>query len=120
MPNDFSNFNFAVIKSRGSLNTCKTADGYTVHRRDKIFVTDPEGVNGRLIHCAPDDDHFIFVDPVWTKVKGRWFAMCSCGAPGVIVGYNAYATYGSPDMESTNKGEMLICYHYLLRILIIY
>ena len=106
--------NFAIIKHRGDLNTCQTADGFTVHRRDKVWVEEADGRNGRFIFCAPDDMHFIFIDPVWKKVIGRWFAMCSCGSPAVITGYKAYEQFGSPTTpaESTTPGEMLICYHY--------
>lgn len=105
--------NFAIIKVKGDLNTCQTADGHTVHRSDKVWVEEP-GKPGRFVFCAPDDMHFVFIDPVWKKVKGRWFAMCSCGSPAVITGYKVYEKFGSPttQSESTIPGEMLICYHY--------
>jgi len=104
---------FAVIKRRGDLNTCETADGHIVHRQDKLFVEEADG-SGRFIFCAPDADHFIFIDPVWRNIIGRWFAMCSCGSPAVITGYKAYEAFGSPTtrQESTRPGEMLICYHF--------
>jgi len=107
---------FAIIKSRGDLNTCTTADGKTVHRQEKVWVEEDGGRKGRFVFCAPDSDHFVFIDPVWKKKKGRWFAICSCGAPSVIVGYNAYKDYGSPTtrLESTTPGELLVCYVYLL------
>jgi hypothetical protein len=109
-------FSFAIIKHRGDLNHAETADGYKVHRQNKVWITEPDGMNGRFIHCSPDDVHFIYIDPMWTKIKGRWFAMCSCGSPAVITGYDAYKEYGSPTSkeESTRPGEMLICYQFLL------
>ena len=108
-------FNFAVIKHRGDLNHAETADGYKVERSTKVWVTEPDGLNGRYIYCSPDSDHFIYVDPMWTKIKGRWFAMCSCGSPAVITGYDAYKQYGSPTTkeESHRAGEMLICMEFL-------
>lgn len=110
---DLGKFQFAVIKSRGSLDECETADGFIVHRADKLFVEEADG-SGRFIFCAPDDDHFIFIDPMWRRIVGRWFAMCSCGSPAVITGYKAYEAFGSPTTraESTRPGEMLICYHF--------
>jgi len=112
--NKFSNFSFAVIKSRGDLNTCTTADGNKVHRQNMVWIEEVDGSNGRFVACAPDDTHFVFIDPVWKKKIGRWFALCSCGSPAVVTGYNAYKSFGSPTTkaESTRPGELLICYHY--------
>ena len=74
-------FSFAIIKHRGDLNHAETADGYKVERQEKVWITEPDGMNGRFIFCSPDDVHFIYIDPMWTKIRGRWFAMCSCGSP---------------------------------------
>jgi len=107
-------FNFAIIKHRGDLNHAKTADGYSVHREKRVYIV--EQGKGRWVYCAPDSEHFVFIDPAWKRGKvGRWFAMCSCGSAAVITGYNAYANYGSSTdkEESTVPGEMLICLEYL-------
>lgn len=99
-------FTFAIIKHKGDLNNATTADGKKVHRRKQIFF------DGRMILCAPYDNHFVFDDPMSTKLVGRWSPMCSCGSPAVIVGYNAYRKDASPSTrdESTAPGEMIVCY----------
>jgi hypothetical protein len=99
-------FTFAIIKHRGDLNHAETADGYKVHRKNKIYFSE----HG-WIKCAPYDNHFIYDDPMAYKIIGRWSPMCSCGSPAGIVGYNAYINDATPTnkKESTIAGEMLVC-----------
>lgn len=92
---------FSIIKQRGDPNTATTLDGYKVHRKEKIFI--PE--LGGSVRCAPYSSHFVYLDP--SGKPNRWFAMCSCGAPAVITGYDAYR-----QDQSYNEGAMLVCmYH---------
>lgn len=99
-------FSFAIIKHRGDLDHAETADGYKVHRRDKIWF--PE--HGYVM-CAKYDNHFIYDDPMGKKKIGRWTPMCSCGSPSGIVGYNAYISDATPTSkkESSIPGELLVC-----------
>lgn len=92
---------FSIIKQKGDPNKATTLDGYEVYRQEKIFI--PE--MGGFVRCAPYSSHFVYLDP--TNKKGRWFAMCTCGSPAVIVGYDAYERD-----QSYNEGAMLVClYH---------
>jgi len=109
---DYQKPRFSVIRYAGQRNEAITSDGIKVYRQEKLWVQDEEGRSGRFVAVTPDDDHFIFIDPNWLKVPGRWFAYCSCGGIAVIVGSNVYKTQGSPSTVGTRKGEMLICKQY--------
>lgn len=102
-------FSFAIIKHRGDLNHAETADGHRVHRQKKVWIDATEGSRGRYVMCAPYDEHFVFIDPMYKKMRGRWFALCSCGSPAVLIGSNTYAHDASPSTEGTIMGEMLVC-----------
>jgi hypothetical protein len=66
------------------------------------------------IQAIDYDNHFVALNPDFLAGKEAWFAVCSCGGPGVISGYNAYAHGASPSGVSGEKeiakGEMLVCY----------
>ena len=95
---------FHVIRAKGDAKRAETLHGVKVYRKEKI-----EWELGRFIKCAPYDNHFVYIDP--TRRHG-WVSMCSCGAPSVVVGYNAYRQDGSPTTseESTTPGEMIVCF----------
>lgn len=108
---------FAIIHHRNSPNSAVTLDGKEVRREDKLWYseTDDKGyiLTGRYIMCAPYDDHFIYADPMFHQIIGRWKYMCTCGSPAVIVGYDVYKDMASYATEGSIKGEMLICkYHF--------
>lgn len=103
---------FQLIRVAGQLNQGRTADGITVYRQEKLWV-EGGGDQGRFVMCSPDDIHFVFIDPRWKKVPGRWFAYCSCGSIAVITGSKAYREYSSPTTGGSTKGEMLICKQFL-------
>lgn len=89
------NISFSIIKQRGDPKTATTLDGHVVHKEEKVFV--PEW--NRWVACADyHGEHFVYLDP--SDKPGRWFAMCTCGSPAVIVGKDVY------------KGEqgMLVCH----------
>ena len=98
-----------IIKVYGDLRRAETADGHTVYRQDKLYVKG-DGWN-RYVKCANYDNHFIFRDPVFNKVVGRWEFMCSCGFAAGIVGSNVYAKDASPTSggDGMQPGEMLLC-----------
>uniref|UniRef100_A0A6H1ZAI0 Uncharacterized protein n=1 Tax=viral metagenome TaxID=1070528 RepID=A0A6H1ZAI0_9ZZZZ len=100
-----------VIKIYGDLKRAETADGYTVYRQDKLFVKG-DGWN-RYVRCCPMDNHFIFRDPAFNRVVGRWEFLCSCGFAAGIVGANVYAKQMSPTSggDGMIAGEMIVCLH---------
>jgi hypothetical protein len=108
---------FSIIHHYNSPNEAITVDGKTVRRETKLWYAEYDDhqmpYNGRFIMCAPDSEHFIYADPMWKLIVGRWHYMCSCSSPAVITGYNAYKQHSSPSSEGTIKGEMLCCKHFL-------
>ena len=103
---------FSIIKHYLSPNSAVTMEGHTVVRKDKIWLDDPNGY-GRFVACAPYDNQYIYLDPEYARgVVGKCATMCTCGSMAVIVGYNVYKQDASPALDSTNPGEMLICYHH--------
>lgn len=101
---------FEIIHHAGQVDEATTLDGIHVKRETKVWIQDKDGQNGRFVGCTPYDSHFVFIDPNWMKVKGRWFSYCTCGSPAVLVGSNTYKQDASPNTDSTRIGEMLICW----------
>ena len=54
-----------------------------------IYIMTKQGIY--ISNAPPYDNHFIGMNPDFVAGKEAWFALCSCGGPAVIVGYNAYA-----------------------------
>jgi hypothetical protein len=91
---------YNIIRYKGDLNKAETLDGFTVYRRERLFV--PE--LGREITCAPYDNHFIYEEP--THTPGRPSYMCTCGSAAIVAGLSAYENQQSP------SGYMFLClYH---------
>lgn len=103
---DSPKYSFAIIKHRNSLYEATTADGYRVRREEKLFMKE----FGRFVACASYDNHFVYLDPAFDIVIGRWMAGCSCGSLAVIAGANVYKKDASPSSEGTIPGELLVCY----------
>ena len=82
-----------IVRSVGDLNRV-TADGKVFTREKFIYIP-----NMGVVNCAPYDNHFIFRD---LRHKG-WTLFCSCGAPAIVVGYDAYKKDGS------NQGQLVVC-----------
>lgn len=91
----FEGATFNIIHHRGQPNTAVTLSGHTVKREEKLYLVEMNTQLGlpSVLHCAQYDDHFVYIDP--ENVAGRWFAMCTCGAPAVIV-----------------NSSQLVCYHH--------
>jgi len=104
---------FGIIHHYNSPNSAVTIDGKEVRREEKIWYAEYDDnkriVGGKFVMCAPYSDHFIYEDPMWKRIVGRWAHMCTCGSVSILVGYNAYRQDASPSTEGTNKGEMLVC-----------
>jgi len=98
---DIKDISFSIIKQHGDPNKAVTVDGFTITRQEKLFIPEYQ----KFVMCAPYSSHFIYLDP--SGKPGRWFAMCTCGAPSVITGYSGYK-----QDASSNEGAMLVClYH---------
>ena len=82
-----------IIHHRGDLNSV-TFEGKKFSRVKSIFMRDYG-----FVPCAPYDDHFLLYDPSHLG----WTTFCTCGAPAVIVGYDAYKQDASPE------GLLMVC-----------
>lgn len=79
---------------------------------DKVYVKG-EGFD-RYVKCIDYDNHFVALVDNFEKYHGAWFAYCSCGAPAVVLGYNAYKHGASASSgEGIVPGEMLACYAHI-------
>jgi hypothetical protein len=90
---------FSIIHHRGDPTRATTLDGYEVQKHPRVYI--PEW--SAWVNCADYHmEHFVYLDPVayLDNKHGRWFAMCTCGSPAVIVGEDVYGT----------DGGMLVCY----------
>ena len=101
-----SNKGVKIVHHIGEVNKAEIVYGkkrYKIERQESVFVHDPSNNTAEMVVCAPYDNFFVFLLP--KEVVG-WFAMCACGSPAVIVGYNAYKNDASP----TDTGKMLVCH----------
>lgn len=95
-----------IVHHIGDANKAEIIYGkkhYHIERKESVFIDDAELNRAEMLTCAPYDNFFVFLLP--KNVVG-WFAMCACGSPAVIVGYNAYRKDSSP----TDTGKMLVCH----------
>lgn len=111
-PSTKFNMNVAHIRVKNTPNEATLDDGSKIYRvKDgRVWV---EGLK-RFVKTVDYDNHFVALDP--SKKVGRWFALCSCGSPAVVAGYNAYkhgASAGTNE-DGMVAGEMLICYAHSL------
>lgn len=85
---------FNIIKHRGTLTEATTLHGDIVTKQDKLFVIDfPVGmtVYTGFIPCIDYENHFIYEVKDSIQTRGLPSYMCTCGAPAIAIGYNAYA-----------------------------
>jgi hypothetical protein len=85
-------YSFSVIKHRGDPKSATTLDGHRVEKVDKVYIPEWKA----WVRCADyHGEHFVYLDPeAYKGHKGRWFAMCTCGGPAVIIGETVYKTSG--------------------------
>lgn len=83
-----------------------------VEKEDQIYFFNPNLHTYQMVRPIDYGDHFIYADP-WYPTdhgKGRWFAMCTCGSPAVLVNPDVLEkAYG---MHETHA--RLVCYIHLL------
>ena len=94
---DTKDISFSIIKHRGDPTSATTLDGIKVSKEESLFV--PEW--GTSVKAADYGNHFLYLDN--SKKIGRWWAMCTCGAPAVIVGYDAYKH------DASKGGALVVC-----------
>ena len=97
---------FNIIKHRGSLTEATTLHGVKVFKQDRIFVIDfPVGMGAYtgFIECADYQNHFIYEVKDSIETRGLPAFMCTCGAPAIAVGYNAYK------QDQSFEGMKLVC-----------
>jgi len=83
---------FNIIKHRGDPTHAVTLSGHKVERQDKVWVPEAAQLNlPQWLTCAPYDNHFIYLEP--SRKKNMWFAMCTCGAPAVIIAPGVLVCY---------------------------
>ena len=111
---------FNIISNRSSPNEATLSTGEVVKKQEHVYFKLP-GEVGKLkagewvsIKCADyHNEHFVYIDPVYLKDGkeglGHWFAMCTCGAPAVILDVNTTKQH-----ESLENVNLMVCYHYML------
>ena len=116
----FAAYSFNIVSKRSSPTTAVTLSGKHVEKQEHVYFKLPGGV-GKLkagdwisIKCADyHNEHFLYIDPSYLLDDedgfGHWFAMCTCGAPAVII--DVHATEEHDSQEVVN---LLVCYHYML------
>ena len=103
------------IRSHGTPKKATLGDRVKlIHMPDDLYY---DKTRDLYIVCAPYDNHFIGMNPDFVAGKEAWFALCSCGFPACIVGYNAYSHSASPSgtkgVKEIAKGEMLVCHQHM-------
>lgn len=111
---NISDYKFNTVKHRGDPKSAVLESGHTVKKQEYVYFKDEHGQYVALKCADYHGAHFLYLDPVFNddeKGKGHWFAMCTCGAPAVIVGPQ------QGDMEDTGVQErLLVCYAYHLTL----
>ena len=104
---DKSVHSFSIIHHFNGPNDAITSEGFKVHREDKLWMMEI----GRYVRCTPYDNHFLYHDPLYNVKIGRITPLCTCGAMGWLVGYNAYKKDASPTSGGNFlvPGELLVC-----------
>lgn len=109
---DFSGATFNIIKQRGDPKTAITNSGHRVKKQEYVYLRDEQGTYQKLRCADYHNEHFLYIDPQFndeipegkaSKYRG-WFAMCTCGAPAVIVGKGV----GGLGSAQFSYGEMML------------
>jgi hypothetical protein len=106
-----------VVRFTGDRKSAITSSGKAVYRTDKLWM----GRDYGWVHCSGYGSNFLYHDPDMDQQTGEWpkgrkyigriSPLCSCGAPGVVTGANAYKGDASPtnSKESTTPGMAIVC-----------
>jgi hypothetical protein len=92
---------FNIIRQWNSPNEVTTIWGWKAFREEKLFAPDPYNT---FFPCLNYDNHFIYEIPDWRVAQdpkaygGQITAfMCTCGAPAVLIGVDAYRNDANPE-----------------------
>ncbi len=106
----FAGSTFNVVRHRGDPQEATLASGHVVKKEEHIYYKNEYGQHV-MVKCAEyHGAHFLYADPVYNldaEGKGHWFAMCTCGAPAVVVGPTE-----AMFEESGHAAQLLVCYVY--------
>lgn len=91
-----------VIKHFNDPNNAITLGGLAVRREKEIYLR----TRHAYVPVLQTSMHFCFVD---TTVPRGTTLFCTCGAPGVIVGYEAYRKY-----SSFLAHEVIACHNFIM------
>lgn len=90
-----------VIRNSGDPNHAKTLGGIPVQREKELFLKSYQ----QWFPILQTSMHFCFRDA--SQPRGSTL-FCTCGAPAVIVGYEAYKKY-----QSFIGNEVIVCHHFI-------
>ena len=114
---------FNIIKHRGDPTTAMTLSGHPVKKEEFVYIKVPtpignyEAGDWMMVKCADyHNEHFVYLDPLFfvdgPEGKGHWFAMCTCGAPAVIINPKDVGLTHDSDADS----NMLVCQAYMMSV----
>lgn len=90
-----------VIRNTGDPHHARTLAGIPVQRESKLFLRSYK----QWFPVLQTSMHFCFLD--YTQPRGSTL-FCTCGAPAVIVGYEAYRKY-----NSYVGNEVIVCHNFI-------
>ena len=90
-----------VIRNTGDPNNARTLGGQHVERKKELWLPSYK----QYIPVLQTSMHFCYHDP---SVPRGSTIFCTCGAPGVVVGYEAYKK-----LNSFIANEVVACLNYI-------
>lgn len=90
-----------IIRNHNDPNHAVTLGGHPVNREKEIFLLSYK----QWFPVLQTSMHFCFRDP---SVPRGTTLFCTCGAPAIIVGYDAYKRY-----SSFIGNEVIICHNFI-------
>ncbi len=123
---------FNIVSHRGDPTSATTISGHRVEKKDFVIIPSPlDPATFMSIKCADyHNEHFVYIDPLFEKEldksedKQYWFAMCTCGAPAVIIGGKDASLHEGHNwiQEIIARGghgveNLLVCQHYMTALM---
>ena len=114
---DMTTARLNLIKHRGDPKNAVLESGHKVEKQEYIYFTVPSDGNrpaqAEAVKCAEyHGEHFIYADPLYEEQgdtgRGRWFAMCTCGSPAVLLTGAQVKEMGI----SEDGKQLAVCYFY--------
>ncbi len=119
---------FQLVRQVGSPDKLTLKRGkseYQIEKAEYVYFLEPNDDasapgDWRTVKCADyHGEHFVFLEPTYNVLpqhvdpnkmdtgRGKWFAMCTCGSPAVIVG-----PAEARKEESNLAEQLLVCLYY--------